>query len=155
GALPPEVLDYLGRLREIGVSEQIVEAERDGWILIAARWPDQMREWMPVKFAQLEDRRMIRLYLVLSELVSGGPDDEAAHRLMEEAADIMAELSEEAYAAGAVVGGGDPADDLPYDLLDALADESHPGARIMRELMRRRGWTSWTRQEKLPFSTPS
>ncbi|KAB1914328.1 MerR family transcriptional regulator [Micromonospora sp. AMSO31t] len=158
GGLPPEVLAYLDRLREIGVSERVVEAERDGWILVAARWPEQVRAWMPSKFAQLEDPRMVRLYLVLSTLVEGGPPgerltEEAAHRLMEEAADIMAELSEEAYAAGETAGQGDPADDLPYDLLDALADEAHPGARLMRDLMRERGWTSWTRQEKLPERT--
>ncbi|GAB3361059.1 MerR family transcriptional regulator [Micromonospora halotolerans] len=155
GGLPPEVLAYLDRLREIGVSERVVEAERDGWILVSARWPDQVRTWMPFKFAQLEDPRMVRLYLVLSTLVDGGLageslTEEDAHRLMEEAADIMAELSEEAYAAGETAGQGDPADELPYDLLDALADEAHPGARMMRDLMRERGWTSWTRQEKLP-----
>ncbi|BEL06545.1 hypothetical protein Q0Z83_047360 [Actinoplanes sichuanensis] len=155
GALPAEVLAYLDRLRTIGVSEQLVAAEHDGWILIAARWPDQVREWVPVKVAQLEDPRMVRLYLVLSELVDEGQAggtlrDEAAFRLMEEAADIMAELAEESYAAGETVGRSDPADDLPFELLDALADEHHPGARIMRDLMRRRGWSSWTRQEKVP-----
>ena len=40
-ALPPEVISYLDRLRAIGVSERVVEGERDGWILIAARWPDR------------------------------------------------------------------------------------------------------------------
>jgi hypothetical protein len=101
---------------------------------------------MPYKFAQLEDARMVRLYLVLSELVDGDLADE---RLMVEAADIMAELSEEAYAEGEAAGQSEGSDELPFDLLDALADESHPGARRMRELMRERGWTGWTRQEKL------
>ncbi|MFC7533187.1 MerR family transcriptional regulator [Actinoplanes sp. GCM10030250] len=159
GALPPEVLAYLDRLREIGVSDRLVDAERDGWILVSAHWPEEVREWMPFKFAQLEDPRMVRLYLVLSTLVDDGPaaerlTEEAARLLMAEAADIMAELSEEAYAAGETAGQGDPGDELPYDLLDALADESHPGAQIMRDLMRERGWTSWTRQEKLPDEGP-
>jgi DNA-binding transcriptional MerR regulator len=35
-ALPPEVTSYLDRLREIGVSERMVEGERDGWILVVA-----------------------------------------------------------------------------------------------------------------------
>ena len=39
-ALPPEVAAYLERLRELGVSKRMVEAERDGWILVAARLPD-------------------------------------------------------------------------------------------------------------------
>src|SRR5829696_6737889 len=37
-ALPPEAVSYLDRLREIGASERMVEAERDGWILVAAAW---------------------------------------------------------------------------------------------------------------------
>src|SRR3984893_1447210 len=43
-ALPPEVTSYLDRLREIGASERMVEGERDGWILVAARWPDRIPE---------------------------------------------------------------------------------------------------------------
>src|ERR1700728_1937250 len=43
-ALPPEVISYLDRLRQIGASERIVEGERDGWILVVARWPDRIRE---------------------------------------------------------------------------------------------------------------
>src|SRR5882724_561182 len=68
-ALPPEVISYLDRLREIGASEGMLEAERDGWILVAARWPDRVREWMPGKLAQLEDPQLVRLYRVLSELL--------------------------------------------------------------------------------------
>ena len=45
--LPPEVVAYLDRLREIGASERMMAGERDGWILVAARWPDKVREWMP------------------------------------------------------------------------------------------------------------
>src|SRR3954469_21636246 len=64
-ALPPEVTAYLDRLREIGTSERMVESERDGWILVAARWPDRIHEWMPEKFAQLDDPQVVRLYRVL------------------------------------------------------------------------------------------
>ena len=62
---------------EIGASERIVEGERDGWILLAARWPDQIREWMPGKLAQLEDPRLVRLYRLLSEIFESdeGVDD--------------------------------------------------------------------------------
>ena len=51
-ALPPEVISYLDRLREIGASERMVEGERDGWILVAARWPDHIREVMADKYAE-------------------------------------------------------------------------------------------------------
>lgn len=146
-ALPPEVVDYLDRLRAIGASERLVDAERDGWIIMAARWPDQVREWMPAKFAQLADPRLVRLYRVLSEILD---HEEVEDALLEEAADLMAALVDQAYAAGAVVSRLDEAtDDLPFDLLDALADESDPRAWRMRELMRRRGWASWTRQQRV------
>src|ERR1700760_2090708 len=60
-ALPPEVTYYLDRLRQIGVSERMMDGERDGWILIAARWPDRIREWMPGKLAELENPQGVRL----------------------------------------------------------------------------------------------
>lgn len=145
-ALPPEVVFYLDRLREIGVSERMVEGERDGWILVSARWPDRVREWMPGKLAQLEDPRLVRLYRLLSEIVEGDTDEDDPR--LREAADIMADMAEQAYASGET-GFGEPNDDLPFDLLDALAVESDPRAQRMLELMRERGWVSWTRLERL------
>jgi DNA-binding transcriptional MerR regulator len=149
GALPPEVLAYLDRLREIGTSERMIAAERDGWIVVAAGWPDQVREWIPSKFAQLEDPRMVRLYRVLSELMEADTGSDLIHRLLQEAADIMATLAEEAYERGELDGQDDNAYDMSFDLLDALADEAHPEAYRLRDLMRERGWDSWTRQQRL------
>jgi DNA-binding transcriptional MerR regulator len=145
--LPAEVVAYLDRLRELGVSERIVEGERDGWIVMVARWPDRVREWMPGKFAQLEDPRVVRLYQVLSELSEGdaGGDD----RRLVEIADTTAALFEEAYASGGADYGVDH-DDLPFDLLDALALESDPRLQRLMDLMRERGWNGWTRLERLP-----
>ena len=143
--LPPEVTAYLDRLREIGASERIVQGERDGWILVAARWPDRIREFMPGKFAQLEDPRLVRLYRILSELLDGDAVDDPR---LEEAADIMAELADEAYAAGERDLGETAQDDLP-DLIEALALESDPRAARMLELMRERGWATWTRLERV------
>jgi DNA-binding transcriptional MerR regulator len=149
--LPPEVVSYLDRLREIGASPRVVAGERDGWILVAARWPDRIREWMPGKFAELENPRLIRLYRVLSELTeSDAPDDS----LLEEAADIMAGLLEQAYASGETDLGQVAQDDLAFDLLDALAVESDPRAERMLELMRERGWASWTRTRPERLAEP-
>jgi DNA-binding transcriptional MerR regulator len=143
-ALAPEVISYLDRLRELGVSERMVEAERDGWILVAARWPDRIPEVITAKFAQLEDPRLVRLYLVLSEVLETGVDSR-----LEEAADIMAGLLEQADAAGELNFGDGVRDDLAFDLLDALAVESDPGTERMLELMRKRGWTGWNRPERV------
>jgi DNA-binding transcriptional MerR regulator len=145
-ALPPEVISYLDRLREIGVSERVVESERDGWILVAARWPDSIREIIPSKFAQLDDPRLVRLYRVLSELAEGDAGDDS--RLVE-IADIMAGLAEQADDAGELDLGELARDDLPSRLMDALAVESDPRAERMLALMRERGWASWTRLERV------
>ncbi|MET8308721.1 MerR family transcriptional regulator [Micromonospora sp. NPDC005173] len=145
-ALPPEVTSYLDRLREMGVSERVVESERDGWILVAARWPDRIPEVMSGKFAMLDDPQIVRLYRVLSEILDCDAGDD---RRLEEAADIMAGLAEQAYASGEAGLGDLGHDDLPFDLLDALAVESDPRTERMVELMRERGWTGWNRMERL------
>ncbi len=153
-ALPPEVLSYLDRLREIGVSERMVEAERDGWILVVARWPDHIREVMPAKHAQLDDPQLVRLYRLGSELLESdaGEDDPR----LEEVADIMAGLAEQAYTStSGEIGPGEMAhDDLAFDLLDALPVESDPRAQRLLDLMRERGWASWTRTRPQRLAEP-
>jgi DNA-binding transcriptional MerR regulator len=145
--LPADVVAYLARLREIGASERMIRGERDGWILIAARWPETVHEWMPGKFAQLEDPRVVRLYQVLSQLMeTEGTDDP----LVVEAADLMVELAEAADAAGELGVGGGPDDELSFDLLDDLANGADPRAERLRELMRERGWDGWNRMQRLP-----
>ncbi|WFE53180.1 MerR family transcriptional regulator [Micromonospora sp. WMMD1155] len=145
-ALPPEVVAYLDRLRSIGASQRMVEAERDGWILVAARWPDRIVEWMPGKIAALDDPTVVRLYRVLSEIFDGNEEDDPR---LAEAADIMACLAEQAYAAGEVTSEGEDDDHLPHDLIDALAVESDPRVRRLRELLRERGWSGWNRMQRL------
>jgi DNA-binding transcriptional MerR regulator len=140
-ALPPEVVAFLDRLREIGASERVVEGERDGWILVAARWPERIPEVMAGKLAQLDDPQLVRLYRVLSEIFESDAGDDPR---LEEAADIMAGLAEQAYTSG----DGAP-DNLPFELLDALAVESDPRAERLLDLMRERGWARWTRLERL------
>jgi DNA-binding transcriptional MerR regulator len=145
-ALPPEVVSFLDRLREIGASERMVEAERDGWILIAARWPDRIREWMPGKLAQLDNPQLVRLYRLGSELLeTDGVDDPR----IEELADVMVGLAEQAYASGELNLGELGHDDLPFDLLKGLAAESDLRTERILELMRKRGWTHWIRAERL------
>jgi len=143
--LPPEVTAYLDRLREMGLSERMVQGERDAWILLAARWPDKVIEWMPSKHAELDDPQIVRLYQVLSEVLDNnrGLDDP----LLVEIADSMARLAEQADAAGQTDYGDD---DMPFNLLDSLAVESDPRAQRLLELMRERGWASWIKMERLP-----
>jgi DNA-binding transcriptional MerR regulator len=146
-ALPPEVTSYLGRLREIGVPQRLVEAERDAWILVTARWPELIGEIMAGKLAQLEDPQVVRLYRILSELFESdaGEDDPR----LEEVADIMADGLERAYACGEIKPGQMAHDDLPFDLLDAHVVESDPRAQRLMNLMRERGWDGWIRSKRL------
>jgi DNA-binding transcriptional MerR regulator len=144
--LAPQVVAYLDRLREIGTSERMLAGERDGWILVAARWPEKVIEWMPEKVAQLEDPRVVRLYQVLSELMA---TDEIDDPLTVEAVDIMVELAEQAEAAGELDLGDPGQDDTSFALLDDLADASDKRAQRLRDLMRERGWDGWTRMQRL------
>ncbi|MEU4221854.1 MerR family transcriptional regulator [Actinoplanes sp. NPDC026623] len=149
--VPPEVAAYLDRLREIGVSERMVGVERDGWILMVARWPDHVRDWMPGKLAQLDDPQLVRLYRLLSELFESDASDDP--RLVE-AADIIAGLNARAFDSGEIDLGEAVADDLPFDLLDALAVESDPRAARLLDLVRERGWDGLARMERLPDPRP-
>jgi DNA-binding transcriptional MerR regulator len=150
--LPPEVTSYLDRLREIGVSERVVESERDGWILVVARWPDRVHEWMPSKFAQLDDPKLVRLYRLGSEILDS--DAVADDPRLEEAADLLAALAEQAYTSDATDLGEAGQDDLPFGLLDSLAIESDPRVRRLFELVRERGWASWTRTRPERLAKP-
>jgi hypothetical protein len=107
---------------------------------------------MPGKFAQLEDPQLVRLYRVLSEILDSDAGDDDPR--LAEAADIMAGLFEQAYTSGEVNLGGATHDDLPFDLLDALAVESDPRAQRLMDLMRERGWASWTRTRPERLAAP-
>ncbi|MGW1453008.1 MerR family transcriptional regulator [Micromonospora sp. NPDC002411] len=145
-ALPPEVITYLDRLREIGASERVVQGERDGWILMAARWPDHVREWMPGKIAQLDDPRVVQLHRILAGIFDSDASDTAR---LEEAADLIAGLAEQAYASGEIDLGEVGQDDLPFELLDALAVEADPRLQRLLDLLRERGWAGLARLERL------
>jgi DNA-binding transcriptional MerR regulator len=144
--LPPEVTSYLDRLREVGVSARMVEGERDGWILIVARWPDRIHDIVRMKFAELENPQLVRLYQILSVLLESDPVDDS---LAAEAADIMVSMLEQADAAGELNFVGVADDDPAFDLLDALAVETDPRSQRLVELMRERGWSGWNRPERL------
>jgi DNA-binding transcriptional MerR regulator len=145
--LPPEVTSYLDRLREIGVSARMVEAERDGWILVTARWPDYIRATMPGKLASLDDPQVVRLYQLLSEMLETDAVDD---QRLQEVADIMAAGLEQATASGEGFPGEVARDDLSFDLVESLSVESDPRAQRLIDLMRERGWDGWTRLKRLP-----
>jgi DNA-binding transcriptional MerR regulator len=73
--LPTEVVDYLDRLRETGVSERGVGMERDGWILLAVHSPDLVAKWVKLKQHSLDDPDLRALYLLFDQAFEWQPDD--------------------------------------------------------------------------------
>jgi DNA-binding transcriptional MerR regulator len=145
-AVPDEVADYLDRVRAIGAAESLVEAERDAWILVAARYPDQIAGFMEDKVRQLEDPRVVRFYQLISRMVTG--DEQVQEHLIRETADLLVEMFEDAAASGQLEQQDLSMDDSTFvQLLDSMA-EGHPMVTRLRELIAHRGWTGWTRVER-------
>jgi hypothetical protein len=94
-----EVVDYLDRLRATGAPEAVIEGERDGWILMAARWPEAIPAVMADKVAQLADPRIVRVYQLIGRIAENWEDEEPARET-----DLMSELLEQAAASGSWTG---------------------------------------------------
>lgn len=74
-ALPPDAVAYLDRLRDLGVPEQMIEGERDAWILVAAQLPEHMPLLMKLKQSQLDDPATVALYRDIAEILDWAADD--------------------------------------------------------------------------------
>lgn len=145
-ALPPEAADYLDRLRAVGISERVIDGERDAWILVAAQRPEHMPTLMALKSRQLELPVNDELYREFGDAIDWEPDDPRLPALVDKLVDsIETGVSEEDDAAWAEFG-------IPDDLV-ALLDEvfvsSVPIAPRLLELLAERGWTGWTRLERI------
>jgi DNA-binding transcriptional MerR regulator len=144
-AVLPEVVTYLDKLRASGASEAMVEGERDAWILLAARWPEKIPEFIADKMRQLDDPRVVRLYLLIGELAEDGIDEAR----LNEVADLLAEMAEESAERGDLDRQSEEMnDDAFVALLDSFASESHPVVVRLQELMVERGWAGWSRMER-------
>lgn len=147
-ALPPEAVAYLDRLRALGLPDQVVELERDAWILVAAQLPQQMPTLMAIKSAQLDDPAVLGIYTDLLGAIDWEADDPRlpalAYRLVAliDASSQDWEGHEDQFEL----------DDDLVDLLDEVFLESLPIARRLLELLEERGWTGWTRLERVDCS---
>jgi len=139
-ALPPEVVAYLDRMRELGFRDRLIEVERDSWILIAAQMPDAVPALMAIKHMQIEHPTLRRLYLDVGELADCPPEDARMPAL----ADRVAAFIEAAAAENAGVVEEHPVSDDLVALLDTAFLESIPCAPRLLELLEERGWTGWT-----------
>ncbi|MFC9977516.1 MerR family transcriptional regulator [Spirillospora sp. NPDC127200] len=145
-ALPPEVVGFLDRLRALGVDERIVRAERDGWIPLVARSAERVPEWMARKREQLADPQLVDFYLALSRALDGDDDDP---RLVELADGLAASISRMADEQGEDYVGDTDIEPPFARLMDALAFDTVPPARRLIELLEQRGWTGWTKLERV------
>lgn len=151
-ALPPEAVAYLDRLRRLDIPERAIELERDAWILVAAQLPEQMPTMMAMKTAQVDTPAVTALYLELVEAADWAPDDPRLPAF----ADRLVSLIEESNEAWE----GHDAEDFPLDddlveLLDSAFLNSVPMARRLLRLLEQRGWTGWTRLEKIDRIAPA
>jgi DNA-binding transcriptional MerR regulator len=73
--LPADVVQILGQLREMGVSERTIQTERDGWIIVAALSPEQLAPWAEEKLAAMADPQFRRLYRAIDEALDWDRDD--------------------------------------------------------------------------------
>jgi DNA-binding transcriptional MerR regulator len=147
-ALPRGVVDYLDRLRGLGVEKRYIEWERDAWILIAAQVPHQIDAVIAKKHEELGDPDTVRLYTLLSQAIDRSPDDP----LIIEIADLLERLMIRAFEAGEV--GPDPFDDPFVDLLDTTMAEAAPSAQRLLAILEERGWRGWTRIERVRDDRP-
>lgn len=143
-ALPQSVVGYLDRLRDLGVAELYVELERDAWIMVAARMPDQIDAVIAQKHEELDDPEMVRLYRLLSEAIGWPADDPRVVEIV----DVLEPMMLRAVAAGEVSPDGF---DQPFvELMDTTVIESAPVAGRVIDLLEERGWKGWTRIERVP-----
>ncbi|MFC8826978.1 MerR family transcriptional regulator [Streptomyces sp. NPDC057137] len=144
--LPPEVVAFLDHLRALGVDERIVRVERDGWIPLAAHSPERIPEWTTRKRAQIADPQLIDFYLTLGQALDRPDDDPQLIELADKMAAYITTMADEQ--------GEDYLDDTDIEppiagLLDTLAFDTAPPARRLIELLRKRGWTGWTKIERV------
>jgi hypothetical protein len=57
-----EVADYLDRLRELGVSQRMVQMERELWILMQSVWPREAALWIADKRDAIGDPEFCAIY---------------------------------------------------------------------------------------------
>ena len=144
--LPPEAVDYLDRLRELRVPERAIEMERDAWILVAAQIPDQMPALMALKRGQIDDPAVTAIYLDLVEAVDWDVDDP---RLPAVADRLVVMFEEDAESRNHDEVADFTLDDELVALLDEVFVNAVPVARSLLRLLEERGWTGWTKLERI------
>ena len=144
--LPPEAVAYLERMRRLGIPERIIEGERDAWILVAAQLPERMGVYIQSKQDQLDDPSVVDFYREIDDIAQWRPGDArlpvVADRLVAQL-EAVPEDEWKAFAEDRTMSA-----DL-VALLDDWFLRRVPVGRDLMRLLEERGWTGWTRLERI------
>lgn len=149
-ALPPEAVAYLERMRALDIPERVIEGERDAWILVAAQLPERMGTYIQSKQDHLDDPSVVDFYREIDDIAQWHPGDPRLPAVADRLVAQLEAVPEEEWRA--LAEDHTMSDDL-VALLDDWFTRSVPvGAELMR-LLAERGWTGWTRLERIGRTT--
>src|SRR5579859_5440198 len=80
-----DVADYLDRLRELGVSQRMVQLERDLWILMQSVSPKEAGAWITDKRDAIGDPEFRAIYLEYDAAFGWSPEDPRLYALADRA----------------------------------------------------------------------
>ncbi len=126
----------LSDLREMGVSEQGVQIERDGWILLAALSPEVVPEWTRQKRAALADPEFRRIYLAYDEARDWDPADPRLRPLADRTVEWTATRDDAVVGARSSTIPSEPNVVLVAQLMDAESAYTSPALNRLAELCR-------------------
>lgn len=93
--LAPELTAYLDDLRDLGIRSENVELERDGWVLLFARFPQRAPSWLRDKHVHLADPEFRRITLTYDEAADWTVSD----RRLEALADALVQYARQRATA--------------------------------------------------------
>jgi DNA-binding transcriptional MerR regulator len=142
--LPAELVGFLDELRAAGVGARTVQVERDGWILLLARYPEQALEWLTSKRADLADPEFRRLYRSFDEAAGWEADDPRVETLADDVVRYLARR----YRSAGEVPDLDVDDPTVLALIASHFDRtSSPAIERLNELTEGRLGASWAQAE--------
>jgi len=132
--LPPKIVELIDGLRAIGVSERMIKMERDGWIVLAAGYPDESGDAAQAKLKALDEPEFRQIYLAYDEAAEWDPSDPR----LEHVADLILAFAAR-YDPGPAANPPPPADDpAVMALMAGTTGELPPAWLRIDELCRER-----------------
>ena len=143
--VPDEIAELLDLERSIGISERTIRMEREGWILLAAAYPELVPAVLTWKERTARDPHFQQLQLKMDQAFDWDPDDPRLPELARECLEVMARLYPPEAAADYMKDW--MVDPTRYHLIsDHGAADSPAWARLnelVDELSRERGYPTW------------